>query len=242
MKTKKGGQNVNPARKESNTQKTPERWPMNNEKTIIILIRHGETTANRDGIFRGRKDFPLNENGILQAQQLAEHIAKKFSLDAIYSGPLSRTTETAAPVAEKFNIPLQIEPRLNNISLGSWEGVPYSEIERKYPEQYHLWLTEPEKLRIPDGETLADVRIRSVESVDESVRKHTGQTIALVSHRAVIKPLIAGLIGLPAPYFWKIHIDNAAYCIIYHNLERGFEIYQSNINSYLGQFVVEEGG
>ena len=215
---------------------------MSDVKTTILLVRHGETVANREGIFRGRKDFPLNENGIAQAKQLAEHITRNFKIEAIYSSPLSRATQTAEPIAKMFNIPIDIENDLTNISLGEWEGVPYEKIEREFPEQYHLWLTEPEKLRIPGGETLADVQSRSVASLKKLVHKHIGQTIAVVSHRAVLKPLIAGILDIAEPYFWKIHIDNAAYCVVNYNSERGFALYQSNVNFYLDQFVIEPGG
>ena len=67
--------------------------------TTILLIRHGETLGNRDGMFRGQKDFPLNENGRTQARSLAEELST-WRIDAIYSSPLSRAMETARPLAE----------------------------------------------------------------------------------------------------------------------------------------------
>jgi len=211
--------------------------------TRLILIRHGETVANRNNIFRGRQDFPLNEVGIKQAQALAEHLYQRAGqigkISAIYSSPLSRALDTAKPVAEKFGIEVIVDERFTNISLGEWEGVPHSEIAEKFPEKYHLWRTEPEKLTIPGGEKLADVQRRSVEGVMRIIERHPGETVAIVTHRAVLKPLIAGLIDLPAPYFWKIHIDNAAYSVVWHNPDRGFMIYQSNVNHYLPDFVIE---
>ncbi len=213
--------------------------------TKIILIRHGETVANRENIFRGREDFPLNEVGRKQAQFLAEHLAARRQVErlgritAIYSSPLSRALDTALAVAKKFGLDVAVDESFINISLGEWEGVPHAEIARKFPEEYHLWRTEPEKLTIPGGESLVDVQKRALKATDEIVQKHIGETIAIVSHRAVIKPLIAGLLQLPPPYFWKIHIDNAAYSVIYHQKERGYMLYQSNVNHYLPDFVVE---
>ena len=211
--------------------------------TKLILTRHGETVANRNNIFRGRQDFPLNEVGIKQAQALAEHLYQRTKqigkISAIYSSPLSRALDTAKPVAEKFGIEVIVDERFTNISLGEWEGVPHSEIAEKFPEKYHLWRTEPEKLVIPGGEKLADVQRRSVEGVMRIIERHPGETVAIVTHRAVLKPLIAGLIDIPAPYFWKIHIDNAAYSVVWHNPGRGFMIYQSNVNHYLPDFVIE---
>ncbi len=209
------------------------------ERTRLILVRHGETVANRENIFRGRMDFPLNENGIEQAKCLADELLR-FHIDAIYSSPLSRATATAKPIAETQKLHIIIEDGITNISLGNWEGVPHTEIAEKFPKEYHLWQTEPEKLNIPNGEILADVQRRSVETIKKIVKKHRNETVAIVSHRAVLKPLLAGLIGIAAPYFWKIHIDNAAYSIVHYTELQGFMLYQSNFNRHLKKFVFEE--
>ncbi len=208
------------------------------KQTTLIVIRHGETVANRENIFRGRMDFPLNEVGYRQAELLAKELLQ-YKLDAIYSSPLSRAIDTAKPIAKYQSLHIELEDDLTNICLGEWEGVPHKEISEKFPSEYDLWRTEPEKLKIPGGESLADVQARSVSAIERLVQKYCGQTIAVVSHRAVIKPLIAGLIGLPAPYFWKIHMDNSSYSIIYHTDLRGYMIYMLNYNRHLDNFVYE---
>ncbi len=208
-------------------------------RTTLIFVRHGETAANRENIFRGRMDFPLNENGIEQAKCLADELLR-FHIDTIYSSPLSRAAATAKPIAKAQKLDVVIEDGITNISLGEWEGVPHTEIAKKFPQEYHLWRTEPEKLNIPNGESLSDVQRRSVETIDRIVKKHRNSTVAIVSHRAVLKPLLAGLIGIGAPYFWKIHIDNAAYSIVHYTDLQGFMLYQSNFNRHLQNFVFEE--
>ncbi len=216
-------------------------WVMKQNITTIILVRHGETVANREGIFRGRYDFPLNDVGLRQSKLLADEISGRFSVSAIYSSPLSRATATAEPIALAFGLEMQIEPDFTNISLGNWEGVSHIEIEKQIPDQYRLWLTEPEKLEITDGETLAQVQNRAVSGIDRLVRENEDKTFVVVSHRAVLKPLIAGLIGISEPYFWKIHIDNAAYSVVHHDC-RKFSLIQLNCNHYLDEFVYENGG
>jgi len=62
--------------------------------TLIILVRHGECEGNIKGMFRGRTDFPLNERGLIQAQDLAKEL-KNFSIKHIYSSPLTRARQTA---------------------------------------------------------------------------------------------------------------------------------------------------
>ncbi|MFA7202961.1 MAG: histidine phosphatase family protein, partial [Candidatus Caldatribacteriota bacterium] len=72
-------------------------------KTVIILVRHGECRGNREGLFRGRSDFPLNEVGIMQARELAQEI-KQFHPSRIYTSPLTRATQTAEEIKEECKI------------------------------------------------------------------------------------------------------------------------------------------
>lgn len=207
----------------------------------FYLIRHGETTGNKEGRFRGRKDFPLNENGIQQAKDLALEL-KDIPINAIYCGPLSRTLETARIVGEYHHIPIITEESINNISLGSWEGKLKSEIKKKFPNLYKLWINEPEKLSFKGMEPLKSVQKRSVDFIQKCINEWNDlpeANILVVTHRAVLKPLIAGLLGIKEPYFWKIHMDTAAYSIVEYDVQRGFTLLQLNQNKHLKKMVIE---
>lgn len=209
-------------------------------KTTFFLIRHGETVANRENIFRGRMDFPLNDIGLMQAKALAEELAR-FNIDLIYSSPLSRSWKTAEILHSTHpSAKLYEEEGLTNINLGEWEGRPKSEIARNFPDMFKLWVTEPEKLLIPGAETIDDVRRRAVDVMRKICEKHPGKAIAVVSHRAVLKPMLAGLLNISPPYFWRIHLDNASYSVLAYTPERGWTLVMSNQTKHLSQFVVEE--
>ena len=208
------------------------------KRTVLILIRHGECQANVEGVFRGRIDFPLTERGIEQATLSAEEL-KKYPISAIYTSPLTRCVKTAEAVSAAKNIEVFKDKGLNNIKLGDWEGKPKREIKKNFPGLWKLWVTEPEKLRIHDGETLAEVQKRALQSVKRIVSKHEGQTILIVTHRAVLKPLIAGLLCIPQPYFWKIHMDSCAYTIIEYEEARGFTLTLFNYTMHLKSYVEE---
>ncbi len=207
----------------------------------FYLIRHGETSGNLEGRFRGRKDFPLNSRGMKQAEDLAEAL-KDVHFSAVYSSPLLRAKQTAQAIAENSVCSLEIAEPLNNISLGNWEGVLKSEIKEKYPNLYDLWLTNPEKLRIKGMETLAQVKKRSVEFIKFLVANYgtDDRNIAIVTHRAVLKPLIAGLLDIKSPYFWKIHIDTASYSIIEYEPQKEYLLYQLNQNMHLEDKIIEK--
>jgi len=213
---------------------------LNNDsnRTTVILARHGECKGNRDGLFRGRSDLPLNEQGRVQAKALASALSS-FSLSRIFSGPLSRAVETGEAISGVNGAPLEIRHGFNNMALGKWENRNKSEIEQEFPEEWRLWLACPERLHLEGAETLSDVQRRSYANLNALVGKHRGETFAVVTHRAVLKPLLAAALGIQEPYFWKMHIDTASYSILSHEKERGYCLVSLNQTSHLENLVSE---
>jgi broad specificity phosphatase PhoE len=209
------------------------------KKTAIILVRHGECKGNREGLFRGRSDFPLNENGFAQAKALAGELANSFSACSVYSGPLSRARSTATEIASAMGVSMEISERLNNMSLGAWEGQPKRRIQEEYPEEWNLWLSNPERLRLEGAETLEDVRLRAFAEVNRLVRVHQGETFIIVTHRAVLKPVIASALEIAPPYFWRIHVDTASYSVLTHEESRGYCLVSLNQTRHLPELVSE---
>jgi len=190
------------------------------------------------GLFRGRTDFPLNKRGLVQARDLAQEL-KSFSFKYIYTSPLSRARQTAEAIAEQCRIEVEVEEQFNNIELGSWEGCFKKDIAQEYPKEWELWVNNPEKLKVEDMETLYDVQKRAKACLDKLVSKHGGETLAVVSHRAVLKPLIAACLNIASPYFWKIHLDTASYSLLSHKKDKGYCLIQLNQNKHLKEYVTE---
>jgi len=203
------------------------------------LIRHGECAGNREGLFRGRYDFPLNEVGLHQAESLAGEL-KGVRFEAVYASPLKRALQTAEALCRGRGIEPITEEGFNNIRLGSWEGRPKAEIAERFPDEFRLWRTEPERLRMEGAETLAQVQKRAVRTLAAITEERMGETFAVVTHRAVLKPLIAGLLGIPAPYFWKLHPETASYSIMEHTAERGYALLMFNQTKHLKEFIRED--
>ncbi|MBA7519394.1 Phosphoserine phosphatase 1 [subsurface metagenome] len=208
------------------------------EGTLIILVRHGECEGNIKGMFRGRADFPLNTRGLIQARDLAREL-KNFPVKYIYSSPLVRARQTAEAIGEQCEVEVKVEEGFNNVELGSWEGRFMKDIAEQYPDEWELWVNNPEKLKVKDMETLYDVQKRAKACLDNLVSKHDGETLAVVSHRAVLKPLIAACLNIASPYFWKIHLDTASYSLLSYKNGRGYCLIQSNQNKHLKEYVTE---
>jgi probable phosphoglycerate mutase len=206
----------------------------------LYLIRHGECAGNRDDLFRGRFDFPLNETGIQQAEALRAELST-IQFKRVYTSPLLRCTQTAEILSEN-RVDVTLCENLTNITLGDWENTPKAEIRKRHPQLWRLWVTEPEKLQFPGMETLQQVRNRSFAAVTDIVESEQTGTIAIVTHRAVLKPLFAALLGIPEPYFWKIHVDNASYSIAEYTSRRGFTFTLINQNKHLTEYVREDLG
>ena len=181
--------------------------------TTIYLIRHGQTDWNKQQIFRGRKDVPLNEHGRKEAEALSAHL-KNVKFTACYAGPLSRSFETAEIVARSHNLPVHVDEGMTDISYGVWEGLPVEEVEQRFSSLYDTWLSQPHRVRFPSGESLLIVKRRALYSLEGIRTKHPGETVFVVSHRVVTKVVMCAMLGLSNKAFWKILQDTCAYNII----------------------------
>lgn len=175
----------------------------------FILIRHGQTEWNREERFRGWVDIDLDEIGMRQAEAAAERVAQ-WEVAAIYSSPLKRAMTTAEAIANRLGLPVALLEGINDMDFGRWQGLPIADVKEKYPELFDLWRYRPEQLKIPDGESLEDVRKRVVATIDDLAAKHENETVALVTHRVVCKVLLCHLLGLDNSHFWQIAQDATA--------------------------------
>ena len=177
--------------------------------TSIYLVRHGQTAWNKEEIFRGRTDVPLDETGLKQAELAAEYF-KGIEIHGIYSSPLVRAWQTAEKIAQSHSVKVQPLDGIIDLSFGNWEGHPHQEIKKIDSERYKQWVEEPHRVRLPGGESLDEVRIRSMAALEEVIQKHPGKTLVLVSHRVINKVLICGILGIDNSHFWQIGQDTTA--------------------------------
>ncbi len=181
--------------------------------TSIYLIRHGQTAWNKEEIFRGRTDVPLDETGLRQAELAGEYF-KGLKIHAIYSSPLARAWQTAQMIAGPHSLRVQPLEGIIDMSFGNWEGHPHEEIKKMDPETYRLWRAEPHRARLPGGESLEEVRVRAMAAVEEVIQSNLGKALVLVSHRVVNKVVICGVLGIDNSHFWQIGQDTTAINLI----------------------------
>jgi broad specificity phosphatase PhoE len=137
---------------------------------MIYLLRHGETVWNAVGRFQGRKDSPLTQRGIEQANQmgmlLSQEIAGREAQFKSYVSPLGRAKETAARIAKIVPLTFEEEPRLMEVSVGSWDGMTLYEIGVEYPDALNGsdafdWLRREFRSGMRKGQLLAFRHLRA---------------------------------------------------------------------------------
>lgn len=206
--------------------------------TEIILARHGQTEWNVGEIYRGRIDIDLDRVGLNQAELLGKYLSD-LKLDAIYSSPLRRASDTANIIARHQKVDVEVSNGLIDFDYGEWQGLPDAEVRKLYPALHDEWHSSPHTVKMPDGESLADVRERAIAVVDDVISKCKGSAV-LVSHRVVNKVLICYLLGLDDSHFWNIKQDVCGITVFSYANGR-FILTRHNDTSYLrglGEYVL----
>jgi probable phosphoglycerate mutase len=171
----------------------------------ILLVRHGETTWNREGRYQGRTDIPLSETGQAQVQRLGERL-RNVPIAAAIASPLSRAKTTAEAVLAGRTLALELDPGLLEISHGAWEGKLASEVERDHAEMFGVWRTAPgrDAPAGPGAESLGDVEARAWPVLEKlCARLGADDTGLIAAHDAVNRVLLCRVLGLPLQQVWK---------------------------------------
>jgi phosphoserine phosphatase len=192
----------------------------------IYIIRHGETTWNKEEVFRGRKDIPLNETGKKQAERAGLYFSER-RIDRIVSSPLKRAVETAEAIAMAAGAPIELTDDFTDMNFGIWEGLSVQEVEAAYPTDFTLWMGSPERLRVAGAETLQMVRKR----VSDGLVKVAGQeesSIAVVTHRVICKVLVLHFLKIGNDHFWDMKFDPGSISLVEKRNDRFSLVFSNN--------------
>lgn len=176
---------------------------------LLLLIRHGENDYTKTHRLAGRlPGVHLNEHGQKQAQALGEAL-KDVPIKALYSSPLERALETAAPIAQSTGLTIQQENGLLETDVGGWQGKSLKRLAL-----YKHWKVvqrAPSRAQFPEGETFYECQSRVVGALDAIIRKHKPKDIiACVFHADPIKLAVAHYIGLPLDQFQRLGCDTGS--------------------------------
>jgi broad specificity phosphatase PhoE len=176
----------------------------------LVIVRHGETSANLDGLWHGSLDTALTPRGERQAERVALHLARtRGDAGAVYASPLARARRTAAPIAARLGLQVTIAPSLREYDLGAWEGTSYAELVREH-RLFERMAREPDWTP-GGGESARGVATRLAEGLREIAARHPGERVVAVTHGGALT-LALGLLLDGDPAVWRRVLDNAALC------------------------------
>jgi broad specificity phosphatase PhoE len=179
--------------------------------TRIYLIRHGATTLSAEDRFSGGTEVDLSEEGRWQVGCLARRLADD-KVAAVYCSPMHRTIQTATMISEPYRLAPILRDGLREIHHGRWETLLRREVEERYPEEYADWQEDPYTFAPQGGESGLMVMARALPVIREIVVNHTGQTVAVVSHKATIRLILSSLLGFDARGY-RDRLDQSPACL-----------------------------
>lgn len=172
----------------------------------LIFIRHGQTEWNVAGRLQGRGDSPLTSLGRRQARVHATWLAGHRP-DQIVASPLGRAQATARILADALDLPVEIEPRLEERCMGRFEGWTLDEVSAAAPAEADARIADPWRYRAPGGENYDDMVAR-VDPLLEELLAWTAHRVVLVSHGTLVRPLLGRLLGLDQEIMLRLRQPN----------------------------------
>jgi len=175
----------------------------------VLLVRHG-TTATTGTVLPGRAPgLHLAQTGLTQAENVALRIAELAKKPtALYTSPLERARETAAPIAKALHLRAVLERGLLECDFGAWTGKKLALLAKK-PEWRNVQQA-PSSFRFPDGESFAEMQLRIWSTLERLAAKHRGKTIVVVSHADPIKAAVTFAQGVPLDLFQRTVISTCS--------------------------------
>ena len=178
--------------------------------TRLLFLRHAEVEEAYHRVFGGRIDMAISALGREQAAKLAEYVARRFSLDAIYSSPMCRVRMTLEPLLARVPLAPIVDDDLREVDFGSWTGLRWDQISERFGVTAYDWLDSLERGAMPDAEPEEMFR-RRLERVLARIRaENPGKTVAVACHGGVIRMALAVLLDLPLRKMTHLEIDYAS--------------------------------
>jgi len=177
-------------------------------RTVLILVRHGETSANIDGVWHGSLDTPLTPRGKQQAARVAGHIATAFpEVTAVYTSDLQRARHTAEAIAAELGLAAVIDEGLREYHLGNWEGKSFADLFRKEKFFDHI-KTDPD-FAPHGGESPQEVTDRLIGALRRIAAGHARERVVVVTHGGALSMAMGAL--LDGTYAnWRSAMGNCA--------------------------------
>jgi broad specificity phosphatase PhoE len=175
--------------------------------TTLFLVRHA-AHALIGRVLTGRMPgVSIGAEGQRQAERLAERLSRE-AISAVYTSPLERAQQTAAPIAARLTLRPEIVEAMTDVDYGEWSGRRFEELDGD--PRWKGWNEAKATYRPPGGETLLDVQWRAISGLEALVAAHRGAGAVVVSHCDVIKAILAYHLGIAIEGIARFEISPAS--------------------------------
>lgn len=171
--------------------------------STVLLLRHGLCEPVGKSIAGRRPGVHLDASGRRQARVMAAALGR-LPIASVYSSPLERARETAAPLAERLGLPVRISPGLEELDYGEWTGRTLESLAGD--STWQRFNQRRATTRIPGGETMEEVAARAASAVSQISAEYPGAIVAAVTHGDVIRALLATWSGMPLDHMLRLEI------------------------------------
>lgn len=179
--------------------------------TTVLLIRHAEHRLQGRALVGRADGVGLSAEGRRQADGLAEWLVATPPA-ALYSGPLERARETAAPIAARLGLRVEIADELDEVDFGDWTGRTFGELEGG--DLWRRFNAFRSGTRSPNGEHMLEVQARVVGLIERLRGRHPGGRVGLVSHGDVIRAALLYYLGAPLDLVHRIEVGPASLSVV----------------------------
>ncbi|HEX8598578.1 MAG TPA: histidine phosphatase family protein [Chloroflexia bacterium] len=179
--------------------------------TTFLLVRHASHALLKRTLVGRTPGVPLDEAGREQAVRLAERLAHLKPL-ALYSSPVQRAMETAAPLSERWGLPVQIAGEFTEIDFGEWAGREFNDLNGL--QQWEYFNSYRSGTRPSGGELMLEVQTRAVVGLQRLHTEYPNSLIAIVSHGDVIRAALNYYLGASLDLFRRLEVSPASVSIL----------------------------
>ena len=170
----------------------------------VLLIRHGQVVGDADRRFLGRTDWPMSEAGEAQIRALAERLATRFAIGAVYCSDLGRSRRTAELLAEGRQAPIHVRAALCEIDMGAWDGALRRDVSSSQPVEFELRGRDFARYRPPGGESFSDLAARVLPCWRSLLDSEETGVIAVSGHGGVNRVILCDVLGAPLENLFRI--------------------------------------